>query len=146
MPNAGIGVDVIVGFPGENDDLFQETYDFVNSLDISYLHVFTYSERPKTTALRIDDVVPTTTRQHRNKQLRILSLKKQRAHYERFLGQTRSVLIESSEIDGVKFGYTPEYVRVSVDSKTVDGNFTADLRLDQINPDGFVTGTPQNSI
>ena len=146
MPNAGIGVDVIVGFPGENDDLFKETYDFVNSLDISYLHVFTYSERPKTTALRIDDVVPTTTRQHRNKQLRILSLKKQRAHYERFLGQTRSVLIESSEIDGVKFGYTPEYVRVSVDSKTVDGNFTADLRLDQINPDGFVTGTPQNSI
>ena len=146
MPNAGIGVDVIVGFPGENDDLFQETYDFVNSLDISYLHVFTYSERPKTTALRIDNVVPTTTRQHRNKQLRILSLKKQRAHYERFLGQTRSVLIESSEIDGVKFGYTPEYVRVSVDSKTVDCNFTADLRLDQINPDGFVTGTPQNSI
>lgn len=146
MPNAGIGVDVIVGFPGENDDLFQETYDFVNSLEISYLHVFTYSERPKTTALRIDNVVPTTTRQHRNKQLRILSLKKQRAHYERFLGQTRSVLIESSEIDGVKFGYTPEYVRVSVDSKTVDGNFTADLRLEQINPDGFVTGTPQNSI
>ena len=146
MPNAGIGVDVIVGFPGENDDLFQQTYDFVNSLDISYLHVFTYSERPKTTALRIDDVVPINTRQSRNKQLRILSLKKQRAHYERFLGQTRSVLIESSEIDGVKFGYTPEYVRVSVDSKTVDGNFTADLRLDQINPDGFVTGTPQNSI
>ena len=146
MPNAGIGVDVIVGFPGENDDLFQQTYDFVNSLDVSYLHVFTYSERPKTTALRIDDVVPINTRQSRNKQLRILSLKKQRAHYERFLGQTRSVLIESSEIDGVKFGYTPEYVRVSVDSKTVKGNFTADLRLDKINPDGFVIGTPQNSI
>ena len=146
MPNAGIGVDVIVGFPGENDDLFQQTYDFVNSLDISYLHVFTYSERPKTTALRIDDVVPINTRQSRNKQLRILSLKKQRAHYESFIGQTRSVLIESSEIDGVKFGYTPEYVRVSVDSKTVEGNFTADLRLDKINPDGFVIGTPQNSI
>lgn len=146
MPNAGIGVDVIVGFPGENDDLFQQTYDFVNSLDISYLHVFTYSERPKTTALRIDDVVPINTRQSRNKQLRILSLKKQRTHYERFIGQTRSVLIESSEIDGVKFGYTPEYVRVSVDSKTVEGNFTADLRLDKINPDGFVIGTPQNSI
>ena len=146
MPNAGIGVDVIVGFPGENDDLFQETYDFINSLNISYLHVFTYSERPKTTALRIDDVVPINTRQSRNKQLRILSLKKQRAHYESFLGQKRSVLIESSEIDGVKFGYTPEYVRVSVDSKSVDGNFTADLRLDKINPDGFVIGTLQNSI
>ncbi|MDG2312158.1 MAG: tRNA (N(6)-L-threonylcarbamoyladenosine(37)-C(2))-methylthiotransferase MtaB [Flavobacteriales bacterium] len=146
MPNAGIGVDVIVGFPGENDDLFQETYDFINSLNISYLHVFTYSERPKTTALRIDDVVPINTRQSRNKQLRILSLKKQRAHYESFLGQKRSVLIESSEIDGVKFGYTPEYVRVSVDSKSVDGNFTADLQLDKINPDGFVIGTLQNSI
>ncbi len=69
MPNAGIGVDVIVGFPGENDALFQQTYDFVNSLDVSYLHVFTYSERPKTTALRIDDVVPINTRQSRNKQL-----------------------------------------------------------------------------
>jgi threonylcarbamoyladenosine tRNA methylthiotransferase MtaB len=146
MPNAGIGVDVIVGFPGENDNLFQETYDFINSLEISYLHVFTYSERPKTTALRIDNVVPINTRQSRNKQLRILSLKKQRAHYESFLGQKREVLIESSEIDGVKFGYTPEYVRVSVDSKSVDGNFTADLRLDKINPDGFVIGTLQNSI
>jgi len=146
MPHAGIGVDVIVGFPGENDNLFQETYDFINSLEISYLHVFTYSERPKTTALRIDNVVPINTRQSRNKQLRILSLKKQRAHYESFLGQKREVLIESSEIDGVKFGYTPEYVRVSVDSKSVDGNFTADLRLDKINPDGFVIGTLQNSI
>jgi len=126
--------------------LFQETYDFINSLEISYLHVFTYSERPKTTALRIDNVVPINTRQSRNKQLRILSLKKQRAHYESFLGQKREVLIESSEIDGVKFGYTPEYVRVSVDSKSVDGNFTADLRLDKINPDGFVIGTLQNSI
>jgi threonylcarbamoyladenosine tRNA methylthiotransferase MtaB len=145
MPNAGIGVDVIVGFPGENDDLFQETYDFINSLDISYLHVFTYSERPKTTALRIDDVIPINTRQSRNKQLRILSLKKQRAHYERFIGQTSSVLIENSEVDGVKFGYTPEYVRVSVDSKSVDGNFTADLRLEKINPNGFVIGTPLNS-
>ena len=146
MPNAGIGVDVIVGFPGETDDLFQQTYDFINSLEISYLHVFTYSERPKTTALRIDEVVPINTRQSRNKKLRILSLKKQRAHYERFIGQTRSVLIETSEIDGVKFGYTPEYVRVSVDSKTVEGNFTADLQLDKINPDGFVIGTTQNNI
>ena len=146
IPNAGIGVDVIVGFPGENDDLFQETYDFVNSLDVSYLHVFTYSERPKTTALRIDDVIPMQTRQSRNKQLRILSLKKQRAHYERFIGQTSSVLIENSEVDGFKFGYTPEYVRVSVDSKSVDGNFTADLRLEKINPNGFVIGTPLNSL
>jgi threonylcarbamoyladenosine tRNA methylthiotransferase MtaB len=145
MPNAGIGVDVIVGFPGENDELFQQTYDFINSLDISYLHVFTYSERPKTTALRINEVIPINTRQARNKQLRILSLKKQRAHYEKFLGKTSSVLIESTEVDGVKYGYTPEYVRVSVDSKSVDGNFTADLLLEKINPDGFVIGTTLHS-
>jgi threonylcarbamoyladenosine tRNA methylthiotransferase MtaB len=145
MPNAGIGVDVIVGFPGENDELFQQTYDFINSLDISYLHVFTYSERPKTTALRIDEVIPINTRQARNKQLRILSLKKQRAHYEKFIGKTSSVLIESNEVEGVKYGYTPEYVRVSVDSKSVDGNFTADLLLEKINPDGFVIGTTLHS-
>jgi threonylcarbamoyladenosine tRNA methylthiotransferase MtaB len=146
MPNAGIGVDVIVGFPGENEKFFQQTYDFVNSLDVSYLHVFTYSERPRTTALRIEEVIPINTRQARNKQLRILSLKKQRAHYEKFIGKTSSVLIESTEVDGVKYGYTPEYVRVSVDSKCVEGNFTADLLLEKINPDGFVTGTTLNSI
>ena len=145
MPNAGIGVDVIVGFPGENDELFQQSYDFINSLDISYLHVFTYSERPKTTALRIDEIIPINTRQARNKQLRILSLKKQRAHYEKFIGKTSSVLIESNEVEGVKYGYTPEYVRVSVDSKSVDGNFTADLLLEKINPDGFVLGTTLHS-
>ena len=76
MPDAGIGVDVIVGFPGECDSSFQETYDFINSLDISYLHVFTYSERPKTTALRIDDVVPVQKRQERNKNAQDFILKK----------------------------------------------------------------------
>ena len=104
MPDAGIGVDVIVGFPGECDSSFQETYDFINSLDVSYLHVFTYSERPKTTALRIDDVVPVPKRQERNKMLRILSLKKQRAHYEKFIGSKRPVLIESNEDNGVVYG------------------------------------------
>ena len=85
MPHASIGVDVIVGFPGETEALFMETVDFIKSLDVSYLHVFTYSERPNTTALRIDDVVPVPVRKERNKTLRNVSLKAQRAHYESHL-------------------------------------------------------------
>ena len=145
MPNAGIGVDVIVGFPGECDSSFKETYDFINSLDISYLHVFTYSERPKTTALRIDDIIPVPKRQERNKMLRILSLKKQRAHYEKFIGQSKSVLIESTEDNGVVYGYTPEYVRVAVKSSDVNSNSTENIYLDKINPEGFVNGTATKS-
>ncbi|PCJ81504.1 MAG: tRNA (N(6)-L-threonylcarbamoyladenosine(37)-C(2))-methylthiotransferase MtaB [Bacteroidetes bacterium] len=144
MPHAGIGVDVIVGFPGECDSSFQETYDFINSLNISYLHVFTYSERPKTTALRIDDVIPISIRQERNKLLRILSLKKQRSHYENFIGKTRTVLIESSEDDGLRYGYTPEYVRVAVKANEFIANSTTKLLLENINPNGFVTGTLAN--
>ena len=145
MPDAGIGVDVIVGFPGECDSSFQETYDFINSIDVSYLHVFTYSERPKTTALRIDDVVPVPKRQERNKMLRILSLKKQRAHYEKFIGSKRPVLIESNEDNGVVYGYTPEYVRVAVNSKDVNTNSSELIYLDQINPEGFVMGKSTNN-
>ena len=145
MPDAGIGVDVIVGFPGECDSSFQETYDFIKSLDISYLHVFTYSERPKTTALRIDDIVPVPKRQERNKMLRILSLKKQRAHYEKFIGSKRPVLIESNEDNGVVYGYTPEYVRVAVNSKDVNTNSSELIYLDQINPEGFVMGKSTNN-
>ena len=141
MPHAGIGVDVIVGFPGECDSSFKQTYDFINSLNISYLHVFTYSERPNTTALRIDDVIPVQTRQNRNKMLRILSLKKQREHYENFIGGTSKVLIESSEEEDLIFGYTPEYVRVAVNLNTVSRNTTTSLLLKSINPNGFVLGS-----
>ena len=141
MPHAGIGVDVIVGFPGESDSRFKDTYDFVNSLNVSYLHVFTYSERPNTTALRIDDVIPVPTRQNRNKMLRILSLKKQREHYEKFIGSISQVLIESSEDEDLVFGYTPEYVRVAVNLNTVSRNTTTSLLLNTINPNGFVLGS-----
>ena len=141
MPHAGIGVDVIVGFPGECDSSFKQTYDFINSLNISYLHVFTYSERPNTTALRIDDVIPVQTRQNRNKMLRILSLKKQREHYENFIGGISKVLIESSEDEDLIFGYTPEYVRVAVNMNTVSRNTTTSLLLKTINPNGFVLGS-----
>ena len=138
MPNAGIGIDVIVGFPGECDSRFQETYDFINSLEVSYLHVFTYSERPNTTALRIEDIVPIQLRQERNKKLRILSLKKQRAHYQKFIGLNANVLVESSNDEELVFGYTPEYVRVAVEQNTVSINTTTSLNLKTINPDGFV--------
>ena len=141
MPHAGIGVDVIVGFPGECDSKFKDTYDFVNSLNVSYLHVFTYSERPNTTALRINDIVPVQTRQNRNKMLRILSLKKQREHYEKFIGSISQVLIESSEDEDLVFGYTPEYVRVAVNLNTVSRNTTTSLLLNTINPNGFVLGS-----
>ncbi|MFM1933022.1 MAG: tRNA ((6)-L-threonylcarbamoyladenosine(37)-C(2))-methylthiotransferase, partial [Bacteroidota bacterium] len=112
MPHACIGVDVIVGFPGETDALFQETYQFLMELDISYLHVFTYSERPNTTAIRIDEVVPQDVRAERSKQLRILSLKKKRAFYESHVGQTRQVLFEASEEEGKMFGFTDNYIRI----------------------------------
>jgi threonylcarbamoyladenosine tRNA methylthiotransferase MtaB len=141
MPHAGIGVDVIVGFPGESDSRFKDTYDLLNSLSVSYLHVFTYSERPNTTALRIDDVIPVQTRQNRNKMLRILSLKKQREHYEKFIGSISQVLIESSEDEDLVFGYTPEYVRVAVNLNTVSRNTTTSLLLNTINPNGFVLGS-----
>lgn len=115
MPEAGIGIDVIVGFPGETELEFAKTRDFLLEAPASYLHVFTYSERPKTTALRIDEVVPVPERKARNKVLTQVSLKKQWSHAARFEGATRPVLLEG-EVDeaGNRSGYTPEYVRVAV--------------------------------
>ena len=93
MPHACIGVDVIVGFPGETEAYFLETYNFLNDLDISYLHVFTYSERDNTTAANMDGVVPKNVRAKRSKMLRGLSVKKRRAFYEEQLGSSRKVLL-----------------------------------------------------
>lgn len=140
MPEASIGVDVIVGFPGETDAEFETTRDFLLGLDVSYLHVFTYSERPRTTALRIPDVVPVPERQARNKVLRQISLKKQRAHYERFLGTTRPVLFEQAEEDGLRFGYTPEYVRVAAPAHEAPANGIVPVALERIS-EGVVRGT-----
>lgn len=113
IPHACIGVDVITGFPGETDALFLNTLNFLKDLPISYLHVFTYSERPNTTALRIDEVVPMGVRQERTNQLRMLSEKKKRAFYKLFTGESRKVLWEASESDGRMLGYSDNYVRVS---------------------------------
>ncbi|MDX1317142.1 MAG: tRNA (N(6)-L-threonylcarbamoyladenosine(37)-C(2))-methylthiotransferase MtaB, partial [Xanthomarina gelatinilytica] len=112
MPHACIGVDVIVGFPGETDELFLETYNFLNELDISYLHVFTYSERDNTLAANMDGVVPKRVRAKRSKMLRGLSAKKRRAFYESQLDTTRKVLFESENKEGYIQGFTGNYVKV----------------------------------
>jgi len=112
MPNACIGVDVIVGFPGETDELFLETYHFLNDLDISYLHVFTYSERDNTEAVKMEGVVPKNVRAKRSKMLRGLSVKKRRAFYESQLGTTHTVLFESENKEGYIYGFTENYVKV----------------------------------
>ncbi len=136
-----IGVDVIVGFPGESDDHFQETYDFLHELNIAYLHVFTYSERANTTALRIDEVIPIPTRQERNKKLRILSLKKKRAFYEQELGKTKTVLFEADDHEGMMHGFTENYVKVALPYDETLVNQLHPVQLERINPDGHVSAS-----
>ena len=138
-PDTCIGVDVIVGFPGETDELFAETYNLLNELDISYLHVFTYSERENTLAANMDGVVPIPERKRRNKMLRILSEKKKRAFYESQLGQVRPVLFEAENKEGLMLGYTDNYVRVKTYWNPQWANTTKSLKLNDIGPDGIVT-------
>ncbi len=114
MPDACIGVDVIVGFPGEGEEEFLDTYRFLNELNISYLHVFTYSERPNTQAIEMDEVVPLKTRQERSQMLRILSEKKKRAFYETQIGSTHEVLLENDIKDGMMHGFTENYIKVEI--------------------------------
>jgi threonylcarbamoyladenosine tRNA methylthiotransferase MtaB len=113
MPHCAIGVDVIVGFPGETDEEFKETFDFLHSLDISYLHVFTYSERDNTHALTLGPVVPQHIRHERNKTLRNLSYMKMQYFTEQHAGQTRKVLFEKHDKGGMIEGYTDNYIRVA---------------------------------
>lgn len=113
MPHCAIGVDVIVGFPGETDKHFQETFDFLHELDVSYLHVFTYSERDHTKALEIQPVVPIPVRNERNKTLRNLSYMKLQYFTQQQSGQTRKVLFEGFDKHGMMEGYTDNYIRVS---------------------------------
>ena len=113
MPHCGIGVDVIVGFPGETDKHFRETFDFLHSLDVSYLHVFTYSERDNTRALEIKPSVPVNIRHDRNKQLRNLSYLKMQDFVSRHQGQKRKVLFEESSKNGMMEGYTDNYIRIT---------------------------------
>ncbi|HKL02627.1 MAG TPA: MiaB/RimO family radical SAM methylthiotransferase, partial [Cryomorphaceae bacterium] len=138
MPNACIGVDVIVGFPGETEEEFMETYDFLHSLDVSYLHVFTYSERPNTTAVRLGDVVPLNVRQERNKKLRILSHKKKKAFYQSQIGRSAEVLFEAEENSGWMNGFTENYVKVKLPYDENLVNKICAVELTSIDRDGLV--------
>ena len=138
MPHACIGVDVIVGFPGESDDHFLETYQFLNELDISYLHVFTYSERDNTPAASMLDPVPLKVRSKRSKMLRGLSVKKRRAFYESQLGTTRTVLFEGENKEGYIQGFTENYVKVKYPWNPDLVNTLQEVELTDIDVDGLV--------
>jgi threonylcarbamoyladenosine tRNA methylthiotransferase MtaB len=142
MPHACIGVDVIVGFPGETEKEFLETYNFVNSLDVSYLHVFTYSERPNTDAINMKDIVPVHERKERNKMLRILSVKKQRNFYMQHIGSTRKVLFEAENKNGFISGFTDNYIKVQMPFSIDLINTMQDVYLQNINEAGFINATP----
>lgn len=138
MPNACIGVDVIVGFPGETNKLFLETYNYLNDLDISYLHVFTYSERPNTEAVEMEGVVPKKVRAKRSKMLRGLSVKKRRAFYESQLGNTLTVLFESENKEGYINGFTENYIKVKTPWNPDLVNTLHTIKLTEIDSDGLV--------
>ena len=138
MPDACIGVDVIVGFPGETDEHFLETYHFLNDMDISYLHVFTYSERDNTEAADMDGAVPANVRAKRSKMMRGLSVKKRRAFYESQLGTNRTVLFESENKEGYIHGFTENYVKVKTPWNPELVNTLHEINLTKIDDDGSV--------
>ncbi|MBT7042776.1 MAG: tRNA (N(6)-L-threonylcarbamoyladenosine(37)-C(2))-methylthiotransferase MtaB [Candidatus Marinimicrobia bacterium] len=128
IPHACIGVDVIVGFPGESDNDFLDTYNFLNELDISYLHVFTYSERPNTDAIEMGEIVSKKKRAERSKMLHILSDKKRRFFHDKFIGQNRSVLFENMK-NGKLLGHTDNYIQVQMDGKLGNINTIQSVKL-----------------
>ena len=138
MPDACIGVDVIVGFPGETDEHFLETYYFLNDLDISYLHVFTYSERDNTEAVLMEGVVPDAVRAKRSKMLRGLSAKKRNAFYTSQLGKEKTVLFESDNKQGYIHGFTENYVKVKAPWDPALVNTLHKVKLTKIDVDGMV--------
>jgi threonylcarbamoyladenosine tRNA methylthiotransferase MtaB len=138
MPHAAIGVDVICGFPGESEEDFLETYNFINSLEISYLHVFTYSQRPNTEADEMENQVPYNIRKKRSKMLRVLSAKKRRSFYEAQLNTERSVLFEDNMKEGYITGFTENYVKVKSPWNPHLVNQKAKVKLTNIDEDGFV--------
>ena len=138
MPDCCIGVDVIVGFPGETEELFKETYDLLNALDVSYLHVFTYSERANTEAASMKGVVDKGVRNQRSKMLRILSAKKKRAFYEKNIGSTRTVLFEHENKNGYLQGFTENYVKVKVNYDPGLRNQSIKVKLNNFDEDGNI--------
>jgi threonylcarbamoyladenosine tRNA methylthiotransferase MtaB len=146
MPNSCIGVDVIVGFPGETREDFIDTYNFLNDLDVSYLHVFTYSERENTPAAEMSGTVPGSTRADRSKMLHILSDKKRRVFYETQLNKADEVLFEGDIKDGFMHGFTRNYVKVKAKYDPVLVNEIRTVHLTRISPDGDVEITESEEI
>ncbi len=138
MPDACIGVDVIVGFPGETEDDFLDTYNFLNSLDISYLHVFSYSERDKTPAAEMTGVIPPSIRHKRSKMLRGLSVKKRHAFYLGQAGTKRTVLLEDENKEGYMYGFTENYVRVKTPWNPKLVNSLQTVLLNEVDEDGIM--------
>ena len=138
LPAACIGVDVIVGFPGETDEIFLETYNFLNALDISYLHVFTYSERPNTHAASLPNKVPKSVRSKRSKMLRGLSAKKRRAFYESQINTDHMVLFEGENKEGYIHGFTENYVKVKAPWNPALINSLHPIKLSEIDTDGIM--------
>jgi threonylcarbamoyladenosine tRNA methylthiotransferase MtaB len=144
MAHCAIGVDVIVGYPGETEDDFLETYRFLNELDISYLHVFPYSERPNTTAKKIKEVVPYKIRSERTEMLRILSEKKKHHFYSQHLNRTFDVLFEKEEKQDKMYGFTPNYIKVETDYDPLFVNEIVPFRIEGINSEsGCVSGVTE---
>ncbi len=133
IPHCCIGVDVIVGFPHETNDVFLESYNFINSLDVSYLHVFPYSERPNTTARKLGETVPVKDRMYRAKMLRILSEKKRHYFYTQNLGKTFTVLYEAEESQGKMYGFTENYIKVEAPYDPLLINELVEVQLIEIN-------------
>lgn len=146
MPYACIGVDVIVGFPGETEAHFLETYNFLNALDISYLHVFTYSERDNTIAAKSLDIVPAPVRKKRSKMLRVLSAKKRRAFYESQLGSERNVLFEAENKEGYIHGFTDNYIKIRRPWNPGLVNTVHKVQLTHIDEEGFVRFTQLQEV
>ncbi|MDB0006466.1 tRNA (N(6)-L-threonylcarbamoyladenosine(37)-C(2))-methylthiotransferase MtaB [Flavobacteriales bacterium] len=136
MPHCCIGVDVIVGFPGETEEHFLETYNFLNELDISYLHVFSYSERANTEAAEMDNPIDKGIRHKRSKMLRVLSAKKKRHFYEQQIGSTRDVIFEGENEDGFMYGFTENYVRVKTPFQSSWINTIKKTELNQMDENG----------
>ncbi|MCQ6956651.1 tRNA (N(6)-L-threonylcarbamoyladenosine(37)-C(2))-methylthiotransferase MtaB [Mucilaginibacter aquariorum] len=146
MPDCCIGVDVIVGFPGETREDFIDTYNFLNELNVSYLHVFTYSERENTPAASMSATVPGSTRAERSKMLHILSDKKRRSFYETQIGKTDEVLFEGDVKDGYMHGFTRNYVKVKAKYDPILVNEIKSVHLTAISPDGDVEITESEEI
>ncbi len=146
MPQAAIGVDVIVGFPGETEDDFLQTYRYLNELPISYLHVFTYSERPNTPAADMSGQVPQEVRHMRSAMLRNLSEKKKRAFYQSQAGLTHRVLVEQDIEGGLIYGFTENYIRTGLPRDNYQANQIVEVVIDSIDTNGLARGIPANTL